>query len=93
MKRATDLVNPTLNLSRKPWDDWTKWYPEESIAPGLHAEDKIDAASEGDLKGLFFTDELNTNLPFAVVVRKGDISKKSLEFCAYISAALTIQPR
>lgn len=56
-KPREDLVNPTLNLSRKPWDDWTKWYPKELIAPGIHAEDKINAAYEGDLKGLFFTDE------------------------------------
>lgn len=67
-KPREDLPSPQLNISRKPWDDWTKWYPEELIAPGLQADDKVDAAYTGDLKDLFFND--------AIAVKQGVFEEK-----------------
>jgi predicted CXXCH cytochrome family protein len=52
------LPHPTLGQSFKAGDDWRKWYPAELVIPGVHAEDKIDAAYEGDLKGLFRNDDV-----------------------------------
>jgi predicted CXXCH cytochrome family protein len=52
------LPHPTLGQSFKAGEDWRKWYPAELVIPGVHAEDKIDAAYEGDLKGLFRTDDI-----------------------------------
>lgn len=67
-KYREDLPSPTLNLSRKPWDDWTKWYPEKLIAPGLQADDPVDKAYTGDLKDLFFND--------AAAVKQGIFEEK-----------------
>lgn len=52
-----DLPAPKLGTSYKPGDDWTKWYPEHAIMPGIQAEDAVDADYKGDLKGLFIKDE------------------------------------
>ncbi|MBI5634558.1 MAG: hypothetical protein HZA15_13895 [Nitrospirae bacterium] len=54
-----DLPAPKVGDSFKPWDDWTKWYPEHLILPGIQPEDKIDAEYKGDLKGLFIVDEIS----------------------------------
>ncbi len=52
-----DLPTPKVGDSFKPSDDWTKWYPEHAIMPGIQPEDKFDAEYHGDLKGLFILDE------------------------------------
>jgi hypothetical protein len=44
------LPAPKVGDSFKAGDDWRKWYTSEATIPGVHAEDKIDAAYEGDLK-------------------------------------------
>lgn len=54
-----DLPAPKVGDTFKPSDDWTKWYPEHVILPGLQAEDKIDAEYKGDLKGMFIVDEIS----------------------------------
>lgn len=52
-----DLPAPKIGDTYKPGDDWTKWYPEHAVMPGIQPEDKIDADYTGDLKGLFIKDE------------------------------------
>ncbi|MDD5285512.1 MAG: multiheme c-type cytochrome [Desulfuromonadaceae bacterium] len=52
-----DLPAPKVGDTFKPGDDWTKWYPEHAVMPGLQAEDKIDGDYHGDLKGLFLKDD------------------------------------
>lgn len=54
-----DMPAPKVGDSFKPSDDWTKWYPEHFILPGIHPEDKIDAEYKGDLKGLFIVDDIS----------------------------------
>ncbi|MBI5440347.1 MAG: hypothetical protein HY900_03950 [Deltaproteobacteria bacterium] len=54
-----DLPHPKIGESFKPWEDWTKWYPEHLIAPGIQPEDKIDTEYKGDLKGMFLVDEVS----------------------------------
>lgn len=54
-----DFPAPKVGDTFKPWDDWTKWYPEEAIIPGVHPEDKIDAEYKGDLKGMFIVDDIS----------------------------------
>ncbi len=52
-----DMPAPTLGQSFKPWDDWTKWYPEHVVIPGVQPEDGLDKTYAGDLKGMFLLDE------------------------------------
>jgi cytochrome c5 len=52
-----DLPAPKVGDSYKAGDDWTKWYPEHAIMPGIQPEDKVDADYTGDLKGLFIKDD------------------------------------
>lgn len=52
-----DIPHPVVGQSYKPSDDWTTWYPEKLIAPGIQAEDKLDKEYTGDLKGMFILDE------------------------------------
>lgn len=54
-----DFPAPKVGDTFKPWDDWTKWYPEEAIIPGVHPEDKIDVEYKGDLKGMFILDDIS----------------------------------
>jgi hypothetical protein len=54
-----DLPAPKVGESFKPSDDWTKWYPEHFVLPGVHPEDKIDAEYKGDLKGMFIVDDIS----------------------------------
>ncbi|TLM68168.1 MAG: hypothetical protein FDZ69_03065 [Deltaproteobacteria bacterium] len=52
-----DFPAPEAGRSYIAGDDWTKWYPQEAIIPGVHAEDPFDKEYAGDLKGLFLRDE------------------------------------
>lgn len=52
-----DLPAPKVGDSYRAGDDWTKWYPQQVVMPGIQPEDKIDADYAGDLKGLFIKDE------------------------------------
>jgi hypothetical protein len=53
-----DFPAPKIGDTFKPWDDWTKWYPEETVIPGVHAKDRMDVEYTGDLKGLFILDDI-----------------------------------
>jgi predicted CXXCH cytochrome family protein len=53
------LPAPKVGDSYKAGDDWRKWYPSEVVIPGVHPEDKIDAAYDGDLKGMFRLDDVS----------------------------------
>ena len=52
-----DLPAPKIGETFKPWDDWTKWYPEGVVIPGVQPEDPFNKEYAGDLKGLFILDE------------------------------------
>jgi hypothetical protein len=54
---AEYLPHPVIGQTYQPADDWTKWYPDKAIIPGVHPEDKIDATYKGDLAGMFKLDE------------------------------------
>jgi len=56
-----DLPAPRVGTSYKAGDNWTAWYPEHVVMPGIQPEDKIDADYTGDLKGLFIKDEAGKN--------------------------------
>lgn len=47
------LPAPKVGDSFKPSDDWTKWYPEHVVIPGVQPDDPIDKQYTGDLKGMF----------------------------------------
>ncbi len=53
-----DFPAPKVGQSFKPSDDWTKWYPDHVIIPGVQPEDRIDAEYKGDLKGMFLLDNV-----------------------------------
>lgn len=55
------LPHPEIGKTWQPGDDWTKWYPEHVVIPGVHAEDKIDAVYKGDLAGMFKLDDQSKN--------------------------------
>ncbi|HSQ03613.1 MAG TPA: multiheme c-type cytochrome [Burkholderiales bacterium] len=50
---------PRVGDSYRAGEDWRKWYPSEIVIPGVHAEDKIDVAYAGDLKGLVILDDIS----------------------------------
>lgn len=52
------LPSPVIGKTWLPGDDWTKWYAEHSVIPGVHPQDKIDAVYKGDLAGMFKTDDI-----------------------------------
>jgi hypothetical protein len=52
-----DLPAPKVGDTWRPGDDWTQWYPEHVVMPGIQPEDKVDADYTGDLKGLFIKDD------------------------------------
>jgi cytochrome c553 len=52
-----DLPVPKIGEAYKAGDDWTKWYPEQVVIPGVQPEDKLDVDYKGDLKGMFVLDE------------------------------------
>jgi len=52
-----DFPAPKVGESYKAGDDWTKWYPEHVVIPGVQANNPFDKEYVGDLKGLFKTDE------------------------------------
>jgi nitrate/TMAO reductase-like tetraheme cytochrome c subunit len=51
------MPHPVVGRSWHPSEDWTKWYPEGMVVPGVQAEDKIDATYKGDLAGMFKLDD------------------------------------
>ncbi len=51
------LPHPEVGKTWLPGDDWTKWYPDKAVIPGVHPEDRIDATYKGDLAGMFKLDE------------------------------------
>ena len=52
-----DLPAPKVGDTYKAGDDWTKWYPEHVVIPGVQANNPVDKEYVGDLKGMFKTDE------------------------------------
>ncbi len=52
-----DLPAPKVGDSYKAGDDWTTWYPEQAIIPGVHADQPTNKEYVGDLKGLFKLDD------------------------------------
>ncbi len=52
-----DLPAPKVGDSYKAGDDWTKWYPEQVLIPGVQFDKPFDAEYKGDMKGLFKTDD------------------------------------
>lgn len=54
---AEYLPHPVIGRSYQAGDDWTTWYPDKAIIPGVHPEDKIDATYKGDLAGMFKLDD------------------------------------
>lgn len=55
------MPHPQVGKSWHPGEDWTKWYPEHVVIPGVQPEDKIDAAHKGDLAGMFIMDDKAKN--------------------------------
>lgn len=58
------MPHPEIGRTRLPGDDWTKWYPEHQIIPGVQPEDKIDTVYKGDLAGMFKLDEISKQTGF-----------------------------
>ena len=58
-KHSEHIPHPVLGETFKAGqDDWTKWYPEKLLAPGVHAEDPINKNYPNtDLNNAFFIDE------------------------------------
>jgi hypothetical protein len=56
---SEQLPHPTVGQTFKAGqDDWTKWYPDKVLIPGVHAEDSLTAENKGtDLFNAFWTDE------------------------------------
>jgi hypothetical protein len=52
-----DFPAPDVGRTYRAGEDWTKWYPEHVVIPGVQPEDAIDKEYPGDLKGMFKTDE------------------------------------
>jgi hypothetical protein len=52
-----DLPTPKVGDSYKAGDDWTLWYPEQAIIPGIRPSQPADKEYSGDLKGLFKLDD------------------------------------
>ncbi len=53
-----DFPAPKVGDSFKPWDNWTKWYPDGVILPGMQPNHPFNAEYKGDLKGLFMLDDI-----------------------------------
>jgi hypothetical protein len=51
-----DLPAPKVGETYRAGDDWTKWYPEHVVIPGVQSDDPIDKEYPGDLKGMFTLD-------------------------------------
>ena len=52
------LPHPEVGQSFQPGrDDWTKWYTDHVIIPGVNPKYPYDQAYGGDLKGMFRVDE------------------------------------
>jgi hypothetical protein len=61
---AEYLPHPQVGKTWHPSDDWTKWYPDHVVIPGVHPEDKIDAVYKGDLAGMFKLDDISKQKGF-----------------------------
>lgn len=62
--RASEhMPNPVLGESYKAGkDDWTRWYPDKLLAPGVHPEDTLTAENKGtDLFNAFWQDAQSTS--------------------------------
>lgn len=59
---SEQLPHPVIGQTFKAGqDDWTKWYPDKVLIPGVHAEDALTAENKGtDLAGAFALDEQTT---------------------------------
>jgi nitrate/TMAO reductase-like tetraheme cytochrome c subunit len=59
---AEHLPHPQVGQSYKAGqDDWTKWYTDKALIPGLHAEDALTAENKDtDLFNAFWLDEQST---------------------------------
>jgi predicted CXXCH cytochrome family protein len=55
------LPHPQVGKTWTPGEDWTKWYPEHVVMPGIQPEDKIDVPYKGDLAGMFKLDDIAKN--------------------------------
>ncbi len=54
-----DFPAPKIGSSFRPSDDWTKWYPDHVIIPGVQPNNGFDKTYVGDLKGLFIVDDVS----------------------------------
>ena len=54
-----DFPAPKVGDSFKPGDNWTKWYPDAVILPGMQPNHPFSAEYKGDLKGLFIIDDIS----------------------------------
>jgi formate-dependent nitrite reductase cytochrome c552 subunit len=53
-----DLPAPNPGETYLAGDDWTLWYPQQVVIPGVQPEDPFDRDYAGQLQGMFKTDEL-----------------------------------
>lgn len=53
-----DLPAPRTGETYIAGDDWTTWYPDHVIIPGVNPKYPFDIDYTGDLKGLFKNDEI-----------------------------------
>jgi predicted CXXCH cytochrome family protein len=54
-----DLPAPKVGDTFLPWQDWTRWYPEQVVLPGIQKEDPFDREYAGDLEGMFKVDDVS----------------------------------
>ncbi|QWV99634.1 hypothetical protein KP005_10295 [Geomonas nitrogeniifigens] len=52
-----DLPAPNLGDSFTASDDWTNWYPDKVVIPGVQPDQPFNKEYGGDLKGLFNNDD------------------------------------
>jgi Cytochrome c554 and c-prime len=59
---SEQLPHPEIGQAyRAGRDDWTKWYPDKVLMPGVHPEDVLTAENKGtDLANAFWLDEQST---------------------------------
>ncbi len=57
-KPSEHMPHPEVGKTWVPSEDWTRWYTDHAIIPGVHAEDKIDATYKGDLAGMMKVDDV-----------------------------------
>lgn len=52
-----DLPAPAVFQSYRAGDDWTAWYPQDVVIPGVQPGNPFDKEYAGDLNGLFILDD------------------------------------